>query len=354
MTTTKTTKTTCLALLLATAAAASAGTCAKCTWGSGPCIDANGACSPYTCAVALNPDGSCPRGSATNVCSCKTSYCDQSSDDGNDACCGNGCPTHRAVATKATPKDCMDLGSLTNCTKLHAHSYCGTSSNPAARFTDGTGCSCSYGYSVKDGNCTSQGPSPPGPAPGPSPKDCTKIGSLTKCSLIHPNSFCGASPNAAARFADGTGCSCNFGFVVKDGSCAAASDASDQRVGVNHTLTLSSTSYDQRYDSKSASMNTVACSDGSHGLAAKYPTFGSLPSFPRIGGVSAIAGWNSASCGTCWKLTYKGNSINVLAIDHAADGNNLSLEAMNMLTDGQAVQLGRIEATAEKVSAAEC
>ena len=134
----KTTKMTCFALLLATAAA-SAGTCAKCTWGSGPCIDANGACSPYTCAVALDPDGSCPRGSATNVCSCKTTYCDQSSDDGKDACCGNGCPTHRGVATKESPKDCMTLGSLTNCTKLHVHSFCGTSPDPAARFTDGTG-----------------------------------------------------------------------------------------------------------------------------------------------------------------------------------------------------------------------
>ena len=113
------------------------------------------------------------------------------------------------------------------------------------------------------------------------------------------------------------------------------------------------TAYDPKFDVKTSSMNTVACSDGAHGLAAKYPTFGSLPTFPYIAGIPQIAGWNSESCGTCWKLTYNGTSINVIGIDHA-DGENLSLEAMNKLTQGQAVKLGRIQSYVEQVDNSVC
>ncbi|KAI0657231.1 immunomodulatory protein [Cubamyces menziesii] len=114
-------------------------------------------------------------------------------------------------------------------------------------------------------------------------------------------------------------------------------------------------SYDQTYDSSSGSLATVACSDGSNGLLTKgYSTFGSLPHFPNIGGAAAIAGWNSDQCGTCWQLTYNGKSINVLAIDHAESGFNIALGAMNTLTNGQAVQLGRIDATVKQVAASQC
>ena len=114
-------------------------------------------------------------------------------------------------------------------------------------------------------------------------------------------------------------------------------------------------SYDQTYDNRSGSLTTVACSDGPNGLITKgFSTFGSLPHFPNIGGAQAVGGWNSASCGTCWQLTYSGNSINVLAIDHAASGFNIALEAMNTLTDGQAEFLGRVDATATQVDASQC
>ena len=114
-------------------------------------------------------------------------------------------------------------------------------------------------------------------------------------------------------------------------------------------------SYDETYDNAAGSLATVACSDGTNGLLTKgYSDFGSLPDFPNIGGAAAIAGWNSASCGTCWQLTYSGNSINVLAIDHAASGFNIALEAMNTLTDGQAEFLGRVDATATQVDASQC
>lgn len=114
-------------------------------------------------------------------------------------------------------------------------------------------------------------------------------------------------------------------------------------------------SYDETYDKKSGSLSSVACSDGSHGVLTKgYKTFGALPHFPNIGGAAVVGGWNSAQCGTCWQLTYKGKSINVLAVDHAQSGWNVALGAMNALTNGQAKKLGRIEAEAKQVDKSKC
>ena len=114
-------------------------------------------------------------------------------------------------------------------------------------------------------------------------------------------------------------------------------------------------SYDETYDNKSGRLTTLACSVGENGLLTKgFTTFSSLPHFPNIGGAAAIAGWNSASCGTCWQLTYNGKSINVLAVDHAGSGFNIALGAMNTLTGGQAKSLGRINASVKQVSASSC
>ncbi|KAI0093817.1 Cerato-platanin [Irpex rosettiformis] len=116
-----------------------------------------------------------------------------------------------------------------------------------------------------------------------------------------------------------------------------------------------SVSWDNTYDDAGASLSSVACSDGSNGLMMKgFSTFGSLPNFPRIGGAPAVGGWDSAACGTCWQLTYNGKSINVLAVDVGRDGFNLSQEAMDELTNGQAVQLGRVDASVNQVDASAC
>ena len=121
------------------------------------------------------------------------------------------------------------------------------------------------------------------------------------------------------------------------------------------SATAVTVSYDNTYDQSSGSLTTVACSDGENGmLHLGYTTFGSLPNFPNIGGAAAIAGWNSDQCGTCWQLTYKGKSINVLAIDHTDSGFNIAQEAMDTLTGGQAVFLGRIDATAKQVDKSKC
>lgn len=120
-----------------------------------------------------------------------------------------------------------------------------------------------------------------------------------------------------------------------------------------------SVSYDRKYDVKGSSLNTVACSNGPNGLiTAGYSTFGSLPHFPLIGGSPTIPHWDSPNCGKCYQLHYKAGkidkTINVLAIDAAPGGFNLGLEAMNRLTDNQAVQLGRVTATYTPVADSLC
>lgn len=114
-------------------------------------------------------------------------------------------------------------------------------------------------------------------------------------------------------------------------------------------------SYDNSYDKATTKLDHVACSDGSNGLLTKnYTTYGSLKNFPNIGGAAAVSTWNSAACGTCWELTYKNKSINVLAIDHADEGFNISEDGMNQLTNGQAKQLGEVQVLAKQVEPSAC
>ncbi|OAX36006.1 eliciting plant response-like protein [Rhizopogon vinicolor AM-OR11-026] len=116
-----------------------------------------------------------------------------------------------------------------------------------------------------------------------------------------------------------------------------------------------SLSYDTTYDDSTLSLDYVACSDGPNGLITKgYTTLGSLPDFPYVGGAYTVTGWDSAYCGTCYNVTYGETTIAVLAVDTASEGFNLSEEAMNALTDGEAVFLGRVDVTAVEVDASVC
>jgi hypothetical protein len=115
-----------------------------------------------------------------------------------------------------------------------------------------------------------------------------------------------------------------------------------------------SLSYDTAYDSKPTSIDAVACSDGPNGLGTRgYNTLGSLPHFPNIGGVPAIESWNSPNCGSCWELTFKNTSVYLLGVDKG-NGYISSQKAMDTLTGGNAVKFGRINITAERVSASKC
>ena len=111
------------------------------------------------------------------------------------------------------------------------------------------------------------------------------------------------------------------------------------------------------YDNALTSLNDVACSNGDNGLVTKgYSNFASLPSFPFIGGVSAVKGWNSPECGSCWELSYAatGNTIYVTAVDTISDGFDISFIAMDVLTDGQAQQLDSINVQAQEVATSNC
>ncbi|KAL5492931.1 hypothetical protein ACEPAI_4379 [Sanghuangporus weigelae] len=113
--------------------------------------------------------------------------------------------------------------------------------------------------------------------------------------------------------------------------------------------------FDPVYDNANQSLTTVECSTGSNGLITRnFTTFASLPTFPFIGGAQAVEGFNSAQCGSCWNITFNGTSIVVTAIDRAASGFNIALSSMNNLTNGQAEQLGVVQATSTQVNASAC
>ncbi|KAG2071355.1 Cerato-platanin [Suillus decipiens] len=116
--------------------------------------------------------------------------------------------------------------------------------------------------------------------------------------------------------------------------------------------------YDNFYDNAATSLSNVACSNGANGLLTKgYTTFGSLPSFPNIGGIPN-ATWNSPLCGTCWYLQYTTptgtqESIYITAVDDAYTF-NLSQEAFDELTDNTDVNGVTISATATQVAESFC
>jgi hypothetical protein len=118
--------------------------------------------------------------------------------------------------------------------------------------------------------------------------------------------------------------------------------------------------YDPGYDNPKRSLSTVACSDGPNGLITLgYTTLGSLPNYPFVAGAPAVTGWNSPGCGTCWAVTYtnskgKNSTIHLLAIDVAPTSYNMPTSAMNSLTGGQAVFLGRVPVSAVNVPPSLC
>lgn len=119
--------------------------------------------------------------------------------------------------------------------------------------------------------------------------------------------------------------------------------------------TTETLSYDTSYDDSTLSLSSVACSDGANGLETKgYTTLGSLPTFPNVGGVYSVTGWNSAACGACYNVTYGTNTVTILAVDVSKAGFTISETAMNTLTGNLAVDLGRVDVAATQVDASAC
>ena len=53
-------------------------------------------------------------------------------------------------------------------------------------------------------------------------------------------------------------------------------------------------------------------------------------------------------------MTYEGKSINVVGLDIAKDGLNLSKQSLDTLTGGRAYEVGRIDATVTRVDSGVC
>ena len=111
--------------------------------------------------------------------------------------------------------------------------------------------------------------------------------------------------------------------------------------------------FDATFDNPQGLLNNVACSNGDNGLASRFPTFDTLPTFPFIGGAYDIV-WNSPNCGGCWKITNKANNraIHITAIDTAGAGFNIAEAAFKVLSGGS---LGNpLIVTAQKIPESVC
>jgi len=116
--------------------------------------------------------------------------------------------------------------------------------------------------------------------------------------------------------------------------------------------------YDTEYDNASTPLSALACAQsftepgGFHGV--DYVDLGSLPDFPFLGGSSVVAGFDMTNCVSCWVLKYEGANVTVLVVDTAQNGFAISEEAMNVLTDGQAADVGSITAETMRVDVSQC
>lgn len=120
---------------------------------------------------------------------------------------------------------------------------------------------------------------------------------------------------------------------------------------------VSQVTFDTVYDDANLPLTRVACSTGANGLINKgVHKLGDLISFPYVGGAS-FASFNSTKCGTCWELVWPpvNQSVFVFVVDNCEEGFNISKEAMNLLTDGEGLELGVVEGvTAAEAGTALC
>ncbi|EJF62754.1 Cerato-platanin-domain-containing protein [Dichomitus squalens LYAD-421 SS1] len=123
------------------------------------------------------------------------------------------------------------------------------------------------------------------------------------------------------------------------------------------TMISKNVTFNQFYDDSSNSFDDVACSDGQNGLITRngWTTLGQASGFPNIGGVFAVEGFNSVNCGTCWALTFNNMTVNVLAVDTAPVGFDISLEAMQSLVGARLAQdVGSVVAQVMQVDVTSC
>ncbi|KAJ3488568.1 hypothetical protein NLI96_g2751 [Meripilus lineatus] len=117
-----------------------------------------------------------------------------------------------------------------------------------------------------------------------------------------------------------------------------------------HPVTITAT-WSAAYDNPALSVNGLACSDAL--IRKGIHTIGDLKNYPNVTGIQ-YASFGSPNCATCYKFTYQGKSVNVVAIDNAQHGATLSTAALNALTNGHAHDVGSIQATVEQVPNSAC
>ena len=114
--------------------------------------------------------------------------------------------------------------------------------------------------------------------------------------------------------------------------------------------------YSPIYDEPNTPTSSLACPVNGGGLPVACKTLSCIPAFPLIGGSDLVsgAGWNDPECGTCWTLSYEGNSVNILVLDTASVGFNISQEAFEPPGGQAAVEAGSLVATIQQTPASEC
>ena len=116
--------------------------------------------------------------------------------------------------------------------------------------------------------------------------------------------------------------------------------------------------FDDRYCVGPTSLQTTACSTGENGLITRgFPTFGSLPSFPAIAGSQIVEGFNSTSCGACWRVTYgpTARSVSLTLVNTAPIGFTLCTNTLLALTGFNRSNVpANIPVEAMAVPAADC
>ena len=84
-----------------------------------------------------------------------------------------------------------------------------------------------------------------------------------------------------------------------------------------------------------------------------YYTLSDIPCYPYVAGFQNVT-WGSDLCGTCWELTFRGKSVDVLVVDYTVVGFSLGPTAYQALTNQTGQPLGNVEATYEQVDDGLC
>lgn len=117
----------------------------------------------------------------------------------------------------------------------------------------------------------------------------------------------------------------------------------------SHTIAT----FNTLYDDPSRPLSEVACWKKKTGL---MPNLDWSLQKDTVGfiGVDKIGHFSIAKCLSCWTLAYDDKTISLFALDSADSGIVMSLNALQYLTDGRALELGRVDIHAIEVDTSNC